>query len=84
VSEQSKRDSRSVGGKTKRETRSGEDRGASERARANERRNEDGVCDKLEVTRRDTTHAETLHIYIRGGKRGCAQKVPRIRREKKG
>lgn len=60
---------------------SGEARGANERVRANERRNKDGVRDKLEVTRRYYTCRDSLYLYSREKERGCAQKKPRRERE---
>lgn len=52
---------------------SGEACGASERARANERRNEDGIRDKLEVTRRYYTCRGSPYYE---GEREDAQKDP--------
>lgn len=78
VSEQSKRDSRSVGGHDV--GRSGEARGASERARERTSGGTRTVSATNWKSRGDTTHAEALHIYIRGGKeRGSAR--GRIREE---
>lgn len=59
---------------------SGEAHGASERAR--ERRNEDGVRDKLEVTRRYYTRRGSPYLYSRGKERIRARKDPRRGREK--
>lgn len=59
--------------RTKGETTSGEARGASERARANERRNEDGVRDKLEVTRRYYTRRDSPNL--------CSRKREKMRAE---
>lgn len=54
------------------------------RAKERERRNEDGVRDKLEVTRRYYTRRDSPYLCFEGEREDAAQKDPRRERERQG